>query len=248
MTRAPELGVQLYSVRDDLGDALPGTLRRLAAMGFTHVEPYDILSETELLASSLEDAGLQARTCHSKIHELDREAVVRAAGRLGIDTVIVPWVQPESIATADGVLDLADRINDAARFAADHGIRIGYHNHDFEFTQHVDGAPAYELLVSQLDDDVILEVDTYWASVGGADVFELLPRLRDRVRFLHVTNEPPDPEDPPARVPVVGRLGEIVELSRGYVEFPVVEVVVHEGDVFPLLKRNAAYFLEQVQR
>jgi hypothetical protein len=47
---------------------------------------------------------------------------------------------------------------------------------------------------------------------------------------------------------VVGRLGEIVELSRGYVEFPVVEVVVHEGDVFPLLKRNAAYFLEQVQR
>jgi sugar phosphate isomerase/epimerase len=246
MTATTELGVQLYSVRDDLGDALPNTLQRLAGMGFTHVEPYDILSDTDGLKSAMDGAGLLARTCHSKIHELDRDDVISAARTLGIDTVIIPWVQPDSIADFDGVRDLALRINEAAAYAADYGIRLGYHNHDFEFAQKIGDQPAYELLVSLLHEDVVLEVDTYWASVGGADVFELLPRLRDRVRFLHVKNQPADPGDRPARIDITGRMGEILDLTRDFVELPVVEVVVHEGDVFPSLERNAEYFLSEL--
>jgi sugar phosphate isomerase/epimerase len=245
-----QLGVQLYSVRDDLGPAVLGdTLKRLAGMGFTHVEPYDILGRTDALAAAMRDAGLLARTAHSNIvdPELDRDAIIAAAEQLGIDTIIVPWVEPEGIATRAGIEALAAAVNDAAAFAAQHDIRIGYHNHDFEFSRHINGLPAYDLFVSLLDEAVILEVDTYWASVGGADVFELLPRLGKRVRFLHVKTEPPNPPDRPMLGPDISdRQADVLALARDSVELPIVEAVVHEGDIFPVLARNAAYFLKEI--
>ncbi|HEX3784981.1 MAG TPA: sugar phosphate isomerase/epimerase [Pseudonocardiaceae bacterium] len=246
------LGVQLYSVREDLGpEVLADTLKRLAGMGFTHVEPYDVLGYTDALQAAMDAAGLVSRTAHANIVDpkLDRDAIVSAAKQLGIDTIIVPWVQPESIADRAGVEALAAAINDAAEYAAPHGVRIGYHNHDFEFSQHIDGRGAYELLVELLADNVILEVDTYWASVGGADVFELLPRLGDRVHFLHVKTEPPNPPDRPMLgVDITGRLAEVLAIAPGSVELPIVEAVVHSGDIFPVLERNAEFFLTTLSR
>ena len=243
MNAAP-LGVQLYSVRNDLApDRIGKTISRLAGMGFTHIEPYDILSNTAGLGAALDDAGVVATTAHAKITELDREAVLSAAVELGVRTVIVPWVDPARLVDRQGIQELAASINEAAVVAASRGIRIGYHNHDFEFRQRVGGRPAYEILVESLAPEVVLELDTYWASVGGADVFELIQRLGDRVRFLHVKNEPPDPGDPPfAGVDITGRLEEVVALVQPVLELGVVEVVVDHGDVYPLLERNAGYF------
>ena len=70
------------------------------------------------------------------------------------------------------------------------GLRLGYHNHDFELSSIVGGRPALEVLADALDPAVILEVDTYWAAVGGQDVPALLRRLGDRVRYLHVKDGP----------------------------------------------------------
>jgi sugar phosphate isomerase/epimerase len=250
MTYDGTLAVQLYSVRDDLGqDVLENTLVRLRGMGFTHVEPYDILGYTDALASALETAGLKTGTAHVNVANFDHDRIIAAAQLLGISTVIMPWVEPDSITDSAGVEALAAQLNQFSRYAAPHGIRLGYHNHDFEFAQRIDGVSVWELLVRQLDPAIVLEVDTYWASVGGADVFELLPRLRDRVRFLHVKNEPPDAGDPPPLgVDITGRMAEILALSSEFVERPVVEIVVDDGDVFPVLERNAAFFLAEVAR
>jgi sugar phosphate isomerase/epimerase len=248
MTTASPLGVQLYSVRDSIGpDDLPETLRRLADLGFTHVEPYDILSDADGLAEAIATAGLQVTSAHAKITELDPEAVLDAASRLGLSTVIVPMVPPASIADRAGVEALAGAINALVPEAATRGIRLGYHNHDFEFSQKVDGRPVWELLVDQLDPSVVLELDTYWASVGGADVFDLLTRYSERIRYLHVRNQPEqDALRPVLGVSVTGRQGEILQRAKGFLEMPVVEVVVHEGDVFPLLAQNAAFFAAEV--
>ncbi|MGH3164544.1 MAG: sugar phosphate isomerase/epimerase family protein [Trebonia sp.] len=242
------LGVQLYSVRDDIGpDELSGTLSRLAAMGFTHVEPYRILDNTDRLAAALDEAGLLATAAHANVVTAERDDYLAAARRLGLGTLIVPWTEPGRLRDRDGVTAVAGAINDAARRAADQGIRVGYHNHDFEFGQHVDGVPAYEILADALEESVVLEVDTHWASVGGADVFELLPRLGDRVRFLHVTNEPSDDDDPPVLgVDITGRMDEVIAAGRGTGAMTVLEVVVHEGDIFPVLERNAAFFRKLV--
>lgn len=250
------LGVQLYSVRDDIGpDDLDRTLDRIAAMGFTHVEPFSILKLTDQLAAGLARTGLGAVAAHANVATGDRETpptspalYFAAAGRLGLKALIVPWTEPDGLRDRAGVLTLAAAINEAARRAADDGIEVGYHNHDFEFRQHVDGVPAYQILVDALDDGVFLEVDTYWAATGGADVFELLPRLGGRVRFLHVKNEPPDDDDPPILgVDITGRMDEVVALGASIGATPVVEVVVHEGDIFPVLERNAQFFLRQVR-
>jgi sugar phosphate isomerase/epimerase len=249
MTAASQLGIQLYSVRDDLGPArLDDTLARLAAMGFTHAEPYDILSDPHGLAAALRRNGLLAATAHAAVTELDETAVLDAADLLDIGTVIIPWVEPRSIADRAGVEKLADAINGVAERAARRGIRIGYHNHDFEFAQRVDGVPVYELLVGLLDPAVVLELDVYWAGVGGADVFELLPRLGGRVRFLHVVRDrEPGNDRPVLGVDATGRMDEVLALAAGPLELPIVEVVAHHGDVFPLVERNAAFFRELVR-
>jgi sugar phosphate isomerase/epimerase len=250
------LGVQLYSVRDDIGPAdLDATMDRLAAMGFTHVEPFSILTDTGLLAAALQRTGLAATAAHANVATGDRRGpptspapFIAAARELGLSALIVPWTDPDGLRDRAGVQALAAAINNAARRAADDGIAVGYHNHDFEFRQHVDGVPVYEILVDALDPGVFLEVDTHWAAVGGADVFELLPRLAGRIRFLHVTNEPPDADDPPVRgVDITGRMDEVIALGESIGAMPVLEVVVHEGDVFPVLARNAEFFLGQVR-
>jgi sugar phosphate isomerase/epimerase len=248
MTNRKHLGVQLYSVRDDIApEQRAETLNSIAAMGFTHVEPYRILEDTAGLRAAMDAAGLVASGAHAKITQENLDEVIDAAIVLGIDTVIVPWVEPDSIADRAGVESLALTINSLSQRARSRGIRIGYHNHDFEFSQHIDDTSAWELLVSLLSSEVILELDTYWASVGGGDVFEILPRLRNRIRFLHVKNEPPDAGDPaPLGVDITGRMDEILDLASEFIELAVVEIVVDDGDVFPVLARNADWFLERV--
>lgn len=245
MTTAPPLGIQLYSVREDIGPAdLDRTLARLAGFGFTHAEPYDILSDPDRLGAALRDAGLSAVSAHASVLRHDVTDILDAAEALGIGCVITPYVDPGTIADRAGVERLAETLNAAAETAAARGIRIGYHNHDFEFAQRVDGIPAYELLVARLDPAVVLEVDVYWAGVGGADVFELLPRLGDRVRYLHVVHErEPGNDRPVLGVDTAGRMDEVLALTAAGVELPVVEVVAHHSDVWPLVERNAAHFL-----
>jgi sugar phosphate isomerase/epimerase len=249
MTAGSSLGIQLYSVRDDIGPSrLDDTLARLANLGFTHVEPYDILTDPHALAEALRRSGLTAVTAHADVTTLDQDAVFDAAELLGIETVIVPWVEKSAIADRAGVEKLADAVNAAANHAAERGIRIGYHNHDFEFAQRVDDVPVYELLVDLLDPAVVLELDAYWAGVGGADVFELIPRLGDRVRFLHVVRDrEPGNDRPVLGVDATGRMDEVIALAAGSLELPIVEVVAHHGDVFPLVESNAAYFRELVR-
>jgi len=240
------LGVQLYSVRDDIGPGrLDKTLRRLSAMGFTHAEPYDIVTDPRGLAAALRRNDLRATTAHAKITEFDQDEILDAAEILGVTTVIVPWVHPAVFTVRDRIERFAAAVNSAAEQAAKRGVRVGYHNHDFEFAQTVDGRPAYEVLVDLLDPAVVLEVDVYWAGVGGADVFDLLERLGDRVRFLHVVRDREPGNDRPVRgTDVTDRMPEV--LAATAIELPVVEVVAHNSDVFPLLLRNAAYFRELV--
>ncbi|GMA23516.1 xylose isomerase [Luteimicrobium album] len=244
MNHPPQLGVQLYSVRDHLGPELGRTLERLARLGYTHAEPYDIVSDPVALRSALDAAGLRATTAHAKITELGRDAVLPAAELLGVTTVVVPFVDRATFDERDRVLRLAERINSEVDPAAQRGIRLGYHNHDFELAASVDGRPAYELLVENLDERVVLELDTYWASVGGADVFDLLRRHGERIRLLHVKDEPLRPGETPARVDLTGRSQEVLALARTVtgLELPVVEIVVDDAQLWPALERNARFF------
>ena len=219
--------VQLYTVRDHLAADRAGTLAALAGFGFGAVEPFNILADPEGLRADLDAAGLAVTSVHAKPFGEEAGPVFAAARTLGAATVIVPWIEPAVFAGREGVADLAAQLNEAARAAADHGLRLGYHNHEFELNQAVDGRPALEVLADALDEQIVLEVDTYWAAVGGQDVPALLRRLGDRVRLLHVKDGPIDDKDAPmtpvgaGRMPVADVLDaldsiewRIVELDR----------------------------------
>ena len=188
ITSPPAL--QLYTLRDVLPTGRAEVLRRVADFGYGAVEPYDVLTDPEQLRADLDEAGLAVCSVHSNILGDDGEVLLRGVVAVGGDTVIVPWAEPERFADAEAVAELAAELNLAAAKTADQGLRLGYHNHDFELSSLVGGRPALEVLADALDPAVILEVDTYWAAVGGQDVPALLRRLGDRVRYLHVKDGP----------------------------------------------------------
>ena len=185
-TNATDLSVQLYTVRAALDDDVDRTLATLAEIGFRNVEPFDLLTYRDALRVALPRHGLSAPTTHAELLGPDGDEALAAAAELGIETVVQPWVEPERWATADGIRALADDLNAASVRAAGHGLRVGYHNHHFELEARVDGRHGLEAFADHLAPEVVLEVDTYWALAGGADVPALLGRLGSRVVALHL--------------------------------------------------------------
>src|ERR1700722_18294010 len=184
------LALQLYTLREEVATGRKEALHRVAAFGYGAVEPYDVLTDPEQLRAEFDEAGLAACSVHAKILDGEGEAMVRGAVALGAGTVIVPWADPVRFADSEAIAVLAGELNQAAAKVADLGLRLGYHNHDFELSSIVGGRPALEVLADALDPAVILEVDTYWAAVGGQDVPPLLAPPGDRVRYLHVKDGP----------------------------------------------------------
>jgi sugar phosphate isomerase/epimerase len=219
------LGLQLYTVRDQLASGRSAVLEAIRGFGYAAVEPYDVLTDPEALRADLDEAGLAVCAVHAKALGEDADAQFDGASTVGADTVIVPWADPERFADADAIAALARELNEAAARAAGRGLRFGYHNHAFELAM-VGGRTGLEALADALDPAVLLEVDTYWAAVGGQDVPALLGRLGDRVRYLHVKDGPVTKDDPMTavgggRMPVAEILAacpsaewHVVELDR----------------------------------
>lgn len=179
--------IQLYTVRNAIGADLPGTVARLAGIGYTRVEPYDFVSNADQYARAFADAGVSAPSGHSAVIDTaDVDRVFDAAEQLGINAVIDPFVPSARWLTVDDVVRTAERVNELAHQASERGLRFGYHNHQWEFANIIEGRPAFAHFVDRLSDDVILEIDTFWSTVGGAQTPALLRSLGDRVKFLHI--------------------------------------------------------------
>ena len=181
-----ELSVQLYTVREALAQDFEGTLGQLAAFGFTQVEPFALLNFADELRNGLARNDLSAPTTHMHLLGEDQDAVFALAAELGIETVIEPYVDPARWESEADISEVASELNAAASKAADYGLRVGYHNHHFELESKISGVHGLEVLADRLDPEVVLEVDTYWAYAGGADVPALITRLGDRVVALHL--------------------------------------------------------------
>jgi len=235
------LAVQLYSVRDQMRPDPRPVLQQLAGAGYGAVEGYDPLHEPESFRSLLDELGLVMCSTHAPVLG-DRQAeVLTAAATLGTDTVIAPSAPRGLWDSAQGLDELAGQLNDAARKAAEHGITIGYHNHGFEFEHHIDGAYALEALAERLDPAVILELDTYWAHVAGADVVALLGRLGSRVRFLHVKDGPGTAKDPMTAVGTGVLDVPAILHANPAVRWHVVELDECATDMVTALAQSAEY-------
>ena len=243
MTTTAELSVQLYTVREALAADADQTLERLAGLGFRQVEPFGLLSYADQLRAGLSRHGLTAPTTHQQLAGADLDAVFGTARDLGIGTVIEPHVDQERWQTESGVIEVAHALNQAAAAAAAYGVRVGYHNHHFELESIIGDRHALEVFADHLAPEVVLEVDTYWAYAGGADVPALLRRLGDRVVALHV-KDGDGTLDPSTQVAVgSGRLPIRDILAAAPDALRVVELDDTAGDVFEAIESSRAFLM-----
>jgi sugar phosphate isomerase/epimerase len=236
-----EPSVQLYSVRDAFAADPADTLRRLAAIGFTKVEPYGVLENADVLRTGLPEHGLTAPTAHARLVGVEQDPVFAVAAECGIDVVIDPYIGAEKWQETADIAATAAALNDAAAVAAGHGVRVGYHNHWWELRSRIDGRSAFEVLADQLDPRVVLEVDTYWATAGGEDAPALLRRLGDRVHAIHVKDGDLN-TDGSGQVPAgQGRVPVADVLAAAPNALRVVEFDAYDGDVFDGIAASRAF-------
>ena len=229
------LSVQLYTVRDALAADLPGTLQRIADIGYTNVEAFGFVDRAEALRDALAAAGLQSPSGHARLldaGEQDLEQIFHASVTVGLGTLIDPHIDEARWTTREDVEAIARELSDLAPRAADHGLTLGYHNHAFEFSNRIDGVSAYEVFADALSDDVVLELDTYWVQVGGDDPVAIIGKYGDKVQFLHVKDGDGSHDDK-KQVAVGDGIMPIAAITGAAPDAQwVVELDDHEGDVF----------------
>ncbi|NUS15115.1 MAG: sugar phosphate isomerase/epimerase [Streptomyces sp.] len=239
------LSIQLYTLRDQMAADRDGTLARLAEIGYRSVEPYDPTADPAGFRKTADELGLTVPATHAyALLSQDAGEVFDAVRSVGTDRAIIPGgIDHELFTTLDGLQQVADRLNGFAAKAAEHGAQIGYHNHWWEIEPRFEGRTALEVLAGLLAPEVFLEVDTYWAAVGGADVPELLRALGDRVFSLHVKDGPGVKDEPHTAVGQ-GTLDVPPILAAAPRAVRIVELDSCAGDVFEAVAGSHAYLTD----
>jgi sugar phosphate isomerase/epimerase len=241
----PGLGVMMYTVLEQARGDLEGTLARLAGIGYRGVETYGLVEHfgPARVRRAIDAAGLQLTSAHAPFPAgpaadriLDENAELGAG-------VLVWSMEREEFDSLQAITRGVQRVNEAAERAAARGMRIAYHNHFAEFTQFFAGRQAYDLLLDQLDDRVLIELDAYWAVLGGADPAEVLARLGDRARFIHVKDGPAVSYENDVMVPIgEGQVdwAEVLTAPSG-LRWHIVELERLAIGTFDALERSYAY-------
>lgn len=234
--------LQLYTLRHGMQDDLPGTLRRVAEIGYTQVEPYDFVATATELGNALKVNSLTAPSGHAPLLSQDQDEIFAAAKELGIGTVIEPFLPARHWQDAGAIQDTATKLNAAARKGADHGIRVGYHNHDWELASVIAGTSALEYFAALLDPGVVLEVDVYWAAVAGRDPADLLSHLGEAVKFIHLKDGPVNGDVKAQQPAGRGQVNVLDAIAAArYLEVGVVEFDDYSGDIFEGIAESLAF-------
>ncbi|WP_461189033.1 sugar phosphate isomerase/epimerase family protein [Arthrobacter sp. Z4-13] len=236
--------LQLYTLRNAIQEDLPATIKKVADIGFTQVEPYNFVATAKELGAALRGNGLTAPSGHAPLLSQDQDGIFAAAKELGITTVIEPFIPADRWQTAEDVQATAAKLNQAARKGAEYGIRVGYHNHQWELESTIEGRTALEYFTDLLDPELVLEVDTYWVAVAGQDPVDILTKLGDRVKFIHIKDGPLTTDtraQQPAgqgKLPVVDVIAAAKSMEVGVVEFDD-----YAGDIFAGITESLSFLL-----
>ena len=244
-----QISVQLYSVRESFAADPAATLRRLAELGLRAVEPFGLTEHAETLRPLLAEFGLDAPSSHVSL--LDAEDPVRVfavAAGLGVGTVIQPYWDRQAWDREEDIRATAERLNALAPLASEAGLRVGYHNHEFEARPIFDGRCGLEVLVDHLDPRVVLELDTFWCAVCGTDPAALLERLGQRVQLAHLKDGPLQGDTRKQLVLGQGEM-DIPSILRAapWLETGVIEFDDHEGDIFEAIGGSVTHLTELSQ-
>jgi len=203
------VGVQLYSVRDDMKKDPLGTLKQLSAMGYTHVEHADYVNRKFYTYSVtdfkkiLDDLGLKMPSGHTVLGDKHWDAAkneftdlwkytVEDAAAMGQQFVISPSMNSSYRKDKAGLLRFMEVFNKSGELCKKSGMKFGYHNHEFEFSEKLDGEALFDIIMKNTDPNlVIMQLDTGNLYNGGGNAMEVVKKYPGRFSSLHVKDEIP---------------------------------------------------------
>ncbi|WP_433780565.1 sugar phosphate isomerase/epimerase family protein [Flavobacterium anhuiense] len=198
-----EIGLQLYTLRDELPKDVKGTLEKVAKAGYTTVETYGFSIKDQFwgltpkeLKKILDDNGLKAVSGHYNLgsflydgNTAELIAAIDAAKVLKNEFLTVPWIDEPFRRSIEDYKKIAARVNEAAKMCKKAGLKLAYHNHDFEFKKY-DGVTGYEILLKETDKDLVyFELDLYWVVHSGNDPLKLFKENPGRFKMWHVKDK-----------------------------------------------------------
>lgn len=188
------VGLQLYTLRNELGKDLEGTLRKVAEIGYKEVETFGYSSgkffgkTPREFKSMLSSLGLTTPSGHYMPDNLKKDwhLAVGHAAEAGQKYMVCAFLFPQDRKTIDDYSKLCETLNQAGEVCQKAGIQFGYHNHDFEF-QALDGQVPYDLLLKETDPKLVkMELDLYWATFAGKDPVALFQQHPGRFPLVHM--------------------------------------------------------------
>lgn len=200
-------GIQLYSVRDDMKKDPAGTLKALADMGYKYVEHANYINRkfygysAEEFKKLLDGLGLTMRSGHTVMNATHWDNAkndftdvwkhtVEDAAICGQKFVISPWLDKSWYKDMDTLKHYMDVFNKSGELCSKSGMKFGYHNHNFEFSQKIDGKQLYDLILEYTDPKLVAQQidigNMYGAGGRGYDIIKAHP---GRFESMHVKDE-----------------------------------------------------------
>lgn len=190
-----DIGLQLYTLREECSRDLPGTLQKVAAMGYPFVELYDNYGlDAPALRKLLSEHNLKAVSSHVALEKLEADlpGVIEYYQALDCRFLVCPYVAEERRRTAADYQNLGKILTAIGTTCNWAGIQFCYHNHNFEF-ESFDGQSGWQLLLESSDPRFVqAELDLYWVEYSGWDPGALLRQLQGRCPLIHLKDIGPD--------------------------------------------------------
>ena len=201
LKKQKNVGIQLYSVRDEIFKDPKSVIKKIAAAGYSEVEMFGLSAENKFygltvkeFAQLLKDNKLKSPSGHYMPEKFlfengkgdDVKNFCEVGNALGNKYIIIPWMKEERRKTIDQYKALAERINKAGEICKNANLQLAYHNHDFEFAD-MNGQNGYDVLLNDTDKDLVkMEMDLYWVVRAGYDPVELFKKHPGRFHLWHV--------------------------------------------------------------
>ena len=243
----PPLGLQLYSLRNQLKTDVPGTLKLVKSWGIEEVESFGPYGAS--IAGALKDAGLRCSAIHVGYDQLtsDMAGVLKNADVLGVKTIINPYLphKQKPSATREEILKAAGDFAKWSQECRAAGKRFGYHIHGQEFAK--DGERTlFDLLVKESGPDVGFEADVFWISAGGADPVKLMGQYPGRFWFTHLKDMAKGSQSAAERANVVIGTG-VIDIKGIVAAGAAAGVEIHyledeSPDVLAQVPQSVAYY------
>lgn len=201
-------GLQLYTLRAQMAESVERTLAQVVAAGYRQVEFAGFFGRTPSSIRHLLDGfGLTAPAAHFPVEQMEADfsAVLEQARALGSRYVVLPWLEP-SRRTIRFYRQLPDRLNHWGELCRESGLRLAYHNHDFEFVARGGDVP-YQLLLDGTDPELVyFEMDLYWMHRAGQQPLDFFERHPGRFPLWHLKDST--------------AAGAMTEVGQGVIDFP----------------------------